>query len=242
MRIDSLTNAQVKRWVTLHTVKGRAEHGTFLVEGEHLVEEAVKTGWAKKLLIREGYDNPYPSLDAVHLSTPVFRKVSQLESLGWVMAECALPQNTPLSGTRFLVADRIQDPGNLGTILRIAVAFGFDQVLCSLDCVDLTNEKVIRSTQGALFHLPVIRGDLIALIEALKAQGITIYATAADGALALSDVKPHDRVALVVGNEGTGISLAVMDRADHRLRIEMSAFESLNVAIAAGITAYHFRK
>ncbi len=242
MRIDSLTNAQVKRWVTLHSVKGRDEHGVFLVEGEHLIEEAVKTGWAKKLLIREGYDNPYLSLDAVHLSTPVFKKVSQVESLGWIMAECALPKSTAIRGTRFLVADRIQDPGNLGTILRIAVAFGFDQVICSSDCVDLTNDKVIRSTQGAIFHLPVVRGPLEGLLETLKAQGITLYATAASGELALSQVPPHDRVALILGNEGAGVSHSVLNQADHRLKIEMSAFESLNVAIAAGIVAYHFRK
>lgn len=242
MRIDSLTNAQVKRWVTLQSVKGREEHGVFLVEGEHLVEEAVKTGWAKKLLVREGYDNPYPSLGAVHLSTPVFKKVSQLESLGWIMAECTLPQNNELNGSRFLVADRIQDPGNLGTILRIAVAFGFDQVICSSDCVDLTNDKVIRSTQGAIFHIPVVRGPLSELLETLKAQGITVYATAASGELALGQVSPHDNVALILGNEGAGVSPAVMEQAEHRLKIEMSAFESLNVAIAAGIVAYHFRK
>lgn len=242
MRIDSLTNAQVKRWVSLHTTKGRAEAGSFLVEGEHLVEEALNSGWIKKLLIREGFDNPYPNLSAVHLSTPVFKKVSQLESLGWIMAECALPPHVSLSGTRFLVADRIQDPGNLGTILRIAVAFGFDQVLCSPDCVDLTNDKVIRSTQGALFHVPVVRGELLELLRDLQAQGITLYATAADGELALGDVRAHDRVALILGNEGSGVSSTVMELADHRLKIEMSAFESLNVAIAAGIVAYHFRK
>jgi RNA methyltransferase, TrmH family len=242
MRIDSLTNAQVKRWVSLQSVKGRAELGVFLVEGEHLVDEAIKTGWAKKLLIREGYDNPYPNLDSVHLSTPVFKKVSQLDSLGWIMAECALPPAYSLSGSRFLVADRIQDPGNLGTILRIAVAFGFDQVVCSPDCVDLTNDKVIRSTQGAIFHVPVVRGDLEKLLPALRAQGITLYATAASGELSLSELPPHDQVALVLGNEGAGVSPQVMALADHRLRIEMSAFESLNVAIAAGIVAHHFRK
>lgn len=242
MRIDSLTNAQVKRWVSLHTPKGRTEAGAFLVEGEHLVIEALKTGWIKKLLIREGFDNPYPNLLAVHLSTPVFKKVSQLESLGWIMAECTLPPSVSISGSRFLVADRIQDPGNLGTILRIAVAFGFDQVICSPDCVDLTNDKVIRSTQGALFHVPVVRGELPELLTTLQSNGITLYATAADGEVALSEAPPQDRVALILGNEGSGVSASLMALADHRLKIEMSAFESLNVAIAAGIVAYHFRK
>jgi RNA methyltransferase, TrmH family len=223
-------------------VKGRHEHGSFLVEGEHLVNEAIVTGWAKKLLIREGFDNPHPDLSAVHLSTPVFKKVSQLESLGWIMAECALPNQIELSGSRFLVVDRIQDPGNLGTIVRIAAAFGFDQVVCSNDCVDLFNDKVIRSTQGALFHVPVVRGDLNDCLTQLTSQGITLYATAAQGEMKLSQVKPHDRVALILGNEGSGVSTEVMNMADHRLSIEMSAFESLNVAIAAGIVAYHFRK
>lgn len=242
MRIDSLTNAQVKRWVSLHTVKGRHEHGYFLVEGEHLVDEAVKAGWTNKLLIREGFDNPYSHHNAIHLSTLVFKKVSQLESLGWIMAECTLPRPVELSGSRFLVADRIQDPGNLGTIIRIAVAFGFDQVVCSSDCVDLFNDKVIRSTQGALFHVPVVRGDLNDCLTQLISQGITLYATAAQGEMKLSQVKPHDRVALILGNEGSGVSTEVMAMADHRLAIEMSAFESLNVAIAAGIVAHHFRK
>lgn len=242
MTIDSLTNAQVKTWVSLHQAKYRRESGVFLVEGDHLVQEAFKANALDVILLSEGRDNPYPSVRSVVLSDKVFKKVSQLESAGSIMAVCRLELNREVKGNRLVLCDRIQDPGNLGTIIRSATAFGFDGILCSDDCVDFTNEKVIRSTQGALFQIALTQTDLNQAILDLKKSGVKVYGTALDKAVPLSQIKPSIPVAFVLGNEGSGVSASLLELCDQNLVIESEAFESLNVAVAAGILCHHFRK
>lgn len=242
MTIDSLTNSQVKYWVSLHQAKNRRETGRFLVEGDHLVQEAMKAGAAELVLLGEGRENPYPQVKSIVLSDKVFKKVSQLESQGTIMAVCHLDLNREVLGQRLILCERIQDPGNLGTIIRSATAFGFDGILCSNDCVDFTNEKVIRSTQGALFHIVLAQTDLPEAIKTLKQNGVKVYGTALENAIPLTSVKPIFPVAFVLGNEGSGISSAVLSQCDQSIVIESSSFESLNVAVAAGILCHHFRK
>jgi TrmH family RNA methyltransferase len=242
MTIDSLTNAQVKFWVSLHQAKHRRETGSFLVEGDHLVQEAFKAKALDLILLSEGRDNPYPSVKSVVLSDKVFKKVSQVESQGSIMAVCRLDLTKDVIGKRLVLCDRIQDPGNLGTIIRSATAFGFDGILCSDDCVDFTNEKVIRSTQGALFHIALTQTDLKQAILDLKKNGVTVYGTSLDHAVSLSAVKPSTPIAFVLGNEGSGVSQDVLDVCDQNIIIESTGFESLNVAVAAGILCHHFRK
>jgi len=242
MTIDSLTNAQVKFWVSLHQAKHRRDNGAFLVEGEHLVQEAHKAKALDLILLSEGTANPYPEIKSVVLSDKVFKKVSQLESQGTIMAVCRLDLTQKVQGHRLILCDRIQDPGNLGTIIRSATAFGFDGILCSDDCVDFTNEKVIRSTQGALFHIALAQTDLKSAILELKANGVKVYGTSLDKALPLSTVAPTFPVALVLGNEGSGVRDEILALCDQNLVIESKAFESLNVAVAAGILCHHFRK
>lgn len=242
MTIDSLTNAQVKYWVSLHDAKHRRDTGAFLVEGEHLVQEAHKANALELVLLSVGTPNPYPDIKSVVLSDKVFKKVSQLQSQGSLMGVCRLDLNRKISGQRLILCDRIQDPGNLGTIIRSATAFGFDGILCSDDCVDFTNEKVIRSTQGALFHIALAQTDLSLAIAELKQQGVKVYGTALDHALPLSQVVPTFPVALVLGNEGSGVREEILALCDQNLVIESKAFESLNVAVACGILCHHFRK
>ncbi len=242
MTIDSLTNAQVKTWVSLHQAKYRKESGTFLIEGDHLVQEALKAGAVELILLSTGKDNPAPQVKSVVLSDKVFKKVSQLESVGSIMAVCRLDFQKKISGQRLILCDRIQDPGNLGTIIRSATAFGFDGVLCSDDCVDFTNEKVIRSTQGALFHIALAQADLSESIKTLKKDGVHVYGTALENAVSLSQVDRSVPVALIMGNEGTGVSKDLLALCDQNIVIESHAFESLNVAVAAGILCHHFRK
>jgi len=242
MTIDSLTNAQVKFWVSLHQAKHRRETGAFLVEGDHLVQEAFKANALDLILLSEGRDNPYPSVKSVVLSDKVFKKVSQIESQGSIMAVCRLDLMKDVTGKRLVLCDRIQDPGNLGTIIRSATAFGFDGILCSDDCVDFTNEKVIRSTQGALFHIALTQTDLKAAILDLKKSGVKVYGTALDNAVPLGQVKPSTPIAFVLGNEGSGVNKDLLDLCDQNLFIESEGFESLNVAVACGILCHHFRK
>jgi len=242
MLIDSLSNNQVKYWTSLNQSKNRQSFGQFLVEGDHLVQEAFQAKAIDLILLSQDTTNPYPELKSITLSDKVFKKVSQLESKGSIMALCHLPKFENDQGQRILLCDRIQDPGNLGTIIRTATAFGFDRIVCSKDCVDFTNEKVIRSTQGALFHIELQQSDLIETIKQVRDAQITVIGTSLEDAVALTSVKPTFPVALVLGNEGAGVNQAILDLCDTKVMIESFSFESLNVAIAAGILCHHFRK
>jgi len=242
MEINSVQNAQVKEWIKLQQTKYRAQTGRFLVEGQHLIEEAMKVGRLETLLIRKGSVNPFGFHQSFELAHPVFDKLSQTVSSNQWIGICTIAPNPELKGKRFILCDRIQDPGNLGTIIRTALAFGFDQIILSDDCVDITNEKVIRSTQGAIFHLPIYQSDLFETVSKLKENGIPVYATGFENAVGLSDVQVGDKVAFILGNEGQGMRMELMETCDATIRVEMSVFDSLNVGIAAGIIAYHFRK
>lgn len=242
MDIVSLQNAQVKAWMKLHQAKGRKAAGLFLIEGEHLIAEALKAGRLKTLIVRQGTLSPFSFEPRYDLADPVMDKLSATVSKPDLIGICSFGEPEILRGERFLICDRIQDPGNLGTIIRTAVAFGYDAVLMSEDCVDWTNEKVIRSTQGALFHIPLITGDLLTSVRRLKSQGVKVYATGFENALDLETVEVQTPVAFILGNEGQGVSPELMAAADAIVKIEMAVFDSLNVAIAAGILAYRFRK
>lgn len=241
MNLSSLDNPKVKAWMKLHAAKGRMESGLFLVEGRHLVSEAMRASALVELLVSDesqsmGFQN------VTWVDEKILKKLSQTESMPEMIGVCRLPQSNGLKGERFLVLERIQDPGNLGTLIRSALAFGFDQVLCSEDCVDMTNEKVVRSTQGALFHLPILTVSMPAVLKELKTVGIKVYATGFENSLKLSSVQAHAKVAIVLGNEGQGLSKETIRQCDATLTIEMNHFDSLNVGVAGSILAYHFRK
>lgn len=242
MVINSLQNAQVKAWMKLHQSKYRQQSSMFIVEGEHLIEEAIKAQALEVLILKEGTLNPFNFDPTVELSEAVFHKLSQTVSMGSLMGVCRFKAAQRLEGQRFIICDRIQDPGNLGTLIRTALSFGFDQVILSKDCVDVTNDKVVRATQGALFQSSIVMMELKDAISQLKSQGVTVYGTGFNHAKHLSTVASTYPVALVLGNEGQGVQKDIIDLCDDTLLIEMSMFDSLNVAVAGSILAYHFRK
>ena len=241
MEIISASNERVKGWARLQKKKGRDQRGEFLIEGEHLIEEAMRGGHVKELLILKGRQNPF-AMEAIVCSEEVMRKLSSSVSGAWLIAVCALKPSAPLPRRRVVLLDGVQDPGNVGTILRTACAFGYDQLILSQDCADVLNEKCIRSTQGALFHLNWQRQDLCEAIAQLQEEGFTVIATALRQSRPLREVSAGEKTALVFGSEGQGIRPQVLSLCDQRARIEMDHFESLSVAVAAGICLYRFRE
>ncbi len=133
--------------------------------------------------------------------------------------------------------DQINDPGNLGTILRTAVAFNYDAVILSKSSVDLYNEKVVAASKGALFLIDAFYDDI-----SKYAKGHVVIASALDNAISLSECKkPHDFI-LVLGNESHGVSVELLDTADQIVKIDMNdSIDSLNVAVAAGILMNYFK-
>lgn len=241
MEITSLTNAKVKQWAKYKEKKYRESDQRFLIEGEHLIQEAHTAGLIECILIEAGRTCAFAHYETYEVTKDILKKLSDSVSGTWMMAVCRMPKPTSTFGDKVIVLDGVQDPGNVGTIIRTAYSFGYTSVVLSSACADIYNEKVIRSTQGALFHIPVIRGEIMALLAQLKQQGITCYATSLHDAAAMQSVCVKQPLALIFGNEGKGVSQCVLDESDHRVYIEMDTFESLNVAVAAGICMYHFK-
>ncbi len=237
-RIKSLQNAKVKNLVRLHQKKYRDETGLFLVEGDHLISEARKAGILHYVITDED-DCPY---EKYLLVTPeIMKKISTNVSAVHRIGVCEKCKMTVKEPKRVLLLDDVQDPGNLGTLIRTAVSFSFDAICCSKHTVDVYNEKVIRSTQGALFYIPVIYSDLTQTIETLKHDDFTIVGTSLHEASGMRSFSAQEKMAFVLGNEGQGVSDEILSLCDAKLFIEMQGFESLNVAVAGGIVMYTFQ-
>ncbi|MDE6954074.1 MAG: RNA methyltransferase [Erysipelotrichales bacterium] len=237
--ITSTQNETIKNIMKLKQKKYRDEIGLFLVEGYHLVEEARKAKCVETIITTtsEIYEEK-----TIHVSSNVMEKLAFTKTPQPIMAICYKKNQRDYSfeGKRYLLLDRVQDPGNVGTILRSSLAFGYDAIIMSKDCVDLYNDKVIRSTQGALFQMNVYIMDLKTAIDELKKQGVQVYGTALRHAHNIQSYQKQEKMAFVMGNEGQGISEEILDVCDDLLYIPICSVESLNVSIAASIIMYHF--
>ncbi|EPR4745223.1 TrmH family RNA methyltransferase, partial [Listeria monocytogenes] len=238
-------------WKKLQTRKGRDKTGTYLVEGFHLVEEALRQdGLVLELLVSSGVSVPEEWLkgdyDVFEISTEISHLISETMTEQGVFAVVATsePDMMLLYGKKLLLVDAVQDPGNVGTLIRTADAAGYDCVVLGKGSADLYNPKVIRSTQGSHFHIPVIQADLFDWIANLEEEGVPVIgAVLDDQAKSLNDMTKRDTLALMVGNEGNGISPELQDRLSEKVYIPIYGdSESLNVAVAAGILLYGLRK
>lgn len=243
LMITSLQNGKVKQWMKLHRPKGRKQSGTFLIEGFHLVEEAYKSNWEiVEIIVEEGLDYPEwcHHFFIVTVSRKVLQHATQTVTPQGIAAVVKMRQPNEITGNTVLLIDSMQDPGNLGTVIRTADAAGFDVVVLGNGTVDLYNDKVIRATQGSLFHLPILQADLLKKIPELKAQGFTVWASALKNAIPFKEMEVREKIALIAGNEGTGISDEIIRLADQSVKIPIfGQAESLNVSVAAGILMYH---
>ena len=179
MVITSVNNSHIKDIYKLREKKYRDKDNLFLVETFHLVEEAVKSGCVKEVILSEGYDIDF-SGNKIYVSDMVMNKLSSTNSNPKVIAVCNRLLESDDIGKRVIILDNIQDPGNLGAIIRSAVAFNFDSIILSNDSVDLYNSKVIRATQGMMFHINIVIRDLKEVIPILKEKEIPIYGTRVD--------------------------------------------------------------
>ncbi|HFU4204365.1 TPA: TrmH family RNA methyltransferase [Streptococcus suis] len=242
--IRSKSNNLVKQIKKLQQKKYRTS--SYLIEGWHLLEEAVKAGVSiEHLLVVEEYVDRVSQLEKVTVVSPeIMQDLADSKSPQGVVAQLALPsQELPdqLKG-KFLVLEDVQDPGNVGTIIRTADAAGFDGVFLTDKSADIYNMKVLRSMQGSHFHLPIYRLPIEDILSTLKNNQVEILATTLSSqSVDYREVLPEASFALVMGNEGQGISDFVSAEADQLVHITMPGqAESLNVAIAAGILVFSF--
>ena len=241
MIITSLDNKKVKDVVKLQSKKYRDLTNTFIVETEHLVEEANKCGIIKDLFLVE--DEFVDNDDNYFVSEEVMKKMSSMESPSRVLAVCKKSNSKEIIGDKILLLDGIQDPGNLGTIIRSSVAFGITTIILSPDTVDLYNPKVIRATEGMLFHINIIIMDLEEAIKIIKSRGIKVYGTNVVNGVEVTSISDRDKYSLIVGNEGNGVKQNIQELSDVNLYIPMKDnVESLNVGVACSILLYELGK
>lgn len=241
MLYTSLENKKIKDIKKLNTKKYRDKTGLFLVEGEHLVLEAYKTGYIKELILEQ--DALFPlNVPTSYVTNDILHALSELETPAQMMAVCEKKEKEEL-GNRLLLLDDIQDPGNLGTIIRSAVAFHIDTIVLGLGCVDLYNSKTIRASQGMLFHTNIVRKNLEELIPILKEQGYMIMGTRVTHGKNVKDVAKTEKSAIIMGNEGNGVCEEILDLCDEYLYIPCNEVcESLNVGVATSIILYELDK
>ncbi len=240
MIITSILNDKIKELAKLKRKKYRDLTNNFLVEGEHLVEEADQANRLIEVIILEGYDHP-TECKKTFVSLEVMKKLTDLDSPTNIIGVCRKNETNELLGKKFLLLDEIQDPGNLGTIIRSAVAFNIDTIILSENTVDLYNPKVVRATQGMLFHINIISLESFDAINKLKKLGIKIYGTDVVSGVDVKSLSNIDKESfvLVMGNEGNGVREEIKNLCDKNIYIKMNDnVESLNVAIATSILLY----
>ncbi|MDQ0215456.1 TrmH family RNA methyltransferase [Oikeobacillus pervagus] len=248
--IQSAKNPKVKQWKKLLTKKGREQTGLYLLEGFHLVEEALQfKNEIEEILYSENIMIPsHWNMDHVKITTiseEVSKAISETESSQGIFAICKKHQYEEKmmeKGKSFLLIDAVQDPGNVGTMIRTADAAGIDLVILGDGTVDLYNSKVLRSAQGSHFHLSIISMSLQKAISLLQEKGVPVFGTSLQSAESYKKVTIDDSFAMIVGNEGNGVSEELLQTTNQNVFIPLyGRSESLNVAVAAGILLFHFQ-
>lgn len=247
-------NVLVKEIKKLHKKKNRDLQKQYIIEGFHLIEEAVKA----KVEIRWIFVNEKSKSECfqwlkqqnqekiIFVSDEVIRSLSELPTPQGILAVVTMPEEIlshNYTGS-WLLLDNVQDPGNVGTMIRTADAAGFTGVVIGEGTADIYSTKVLRSMQGSNFHLPILRNDLSTVAESFLAANKPIYGTELNEKAIIYDTLPkQESFGLILGNEGQGVSKELLGKTTQNIYIPIKGrAESLNVAIAAGILMYQLKK
>lgn len=254
--ITSAQNPVIKEIKALANKKSREEKALYFIEGIRFVEEAIKEkAQVDKILVSERLEHnkggkeilervKYSGYSTFLLPEKLFKEISDTESPQGIMA---VLRNRQISLddvlgeiNNLLILESLQDPGNMGTIIRTADAAGITGIIASKGCVDIYNPKVLRSTMGSIFRVPVyVSGDLIQTIGIIKSRGIKVYAAHLQGEINYFEADLTKNTAVIIGNEANGLSDAAAGASHVLLKIPMSGrAESLNASVAASILMY----
>ena len=255
MKITSSSNEQIKNIIQLkEKAKARKTNKLFTVEGIKMYNEIPQADLVNTF-VSETFENENKELLAGRkyqtVTDSIFKKISDTVTPQGIMAVVRqkeydtnyIIRNRNKKKSCIMVLDRIQDPGNLGTIVRTGEGAGITGIIMSSDCVDIYNPKVIRSTMGSIFRVPfAVTDNLPQAVEELKNNGVITYAAHLNGELYSSGKLAQD-VAFLIGNEARGLSCEVSEKADKLIKIPMAGkVESLNASVAAAILMYEASK
>ncbi len=254
MTITSKDNEQIKHIKKLKEKKYREEYNEFIIEGIKMIEEAMQENVKIKSIIicddcktQGAITNELmyeiAKLNCIYVAEKVFSTITDVINPQGIMAIVEKPiseeKEIDYNETNFLLLDNIQDPGNLGTILRTADSLNIKQIILSKGSADAYNLKVVRSTMGAIFRVKIIEvQNLSKTVKEMKKHKIKVYATDLQTDKSIYDVN-YEKSAIVIGNEANGVSTEVLEEASERIKIPMTGkTESLNAAVATSIILY----
>ena len=261
-----ITKSIIKEIKKLHSRKGREEMQLFISEVERLVRESVGVdnldrthgdhSIIKYIVVSNNYKGKIPELDCPVYKAyeKIFNQISTTQNSQGIMAICRMPSPSlqdersesrqsgdfKVENSLFILCDNIQDPGNVGTIIRTCEAAGVSAVILGKGCVDLYNPKVVRSTMGAIFRLP-IQTD-INLVDFIKKSKRRTIAMALSDSENFHNLDLSGEISIIIGNEANGISAEVLEAAEIHAKIPMAAGESLNAAVATGVVVFEWRR
>ena len=249
--ITSKDNGNIKEIKKLKEKKYRLENKKFIIEGFRFLEEGLKSNFEiDKIVVRESslekfklkFQIYFNNLDEniIVLSDNLFKSIASTENSQGVLATVKMKAyNYTVEAGMYVLVDKVQDPGNLGTIIRTAHSAGCKGVILTKDTVDLYNEKTLRSTMGSIFNLPIILDDKLTFTKGLMEKGFNLICSSLQTNLNFYDVNLTHNSIIAVGNEGNGISEEILNMATTKVKIPMlGSTESLNVGIAASIMIY----
>ena len=248
-KILSAQNEYIKKLSKLKTAKGRKEFGLFINEGERSCFEAVKCGFDLECVVMteeffDSHENLFSDFEIVVTSEKAFTGLCDTKTPQGVLAVAKIPKTNKISKGKYMYLDSVRDPGNAGTIIRSAHAFGFSGVIFSKECVDVFSPKVIRSSMGSVFYIDVLTDADIKTLEDARNNGFFITASALYGeSKDVSQMTKKENMILVAGNEAEGVSEEILSFADEIVHINMpGGAESLNVAVASSVLMYEVVK
>lgn len=234
--ITSLENKQVKELTKLHQKKYRDTK--FLLLDEELILKAYKANKLVQLIYTDKL--PFEFDNVLEVSKEVLNKISKKEDMNYIGVGTLIKENDNY-GNRIMILDHLQDPLNIGRIMESCQLFNFDSIILSEECADIYNEKCLQNCKGGLYSLKITHKDLNSEIKKLQSMGYKVYATGLrDNTKELHEIESEEKMAFVLGNEGSGVSKEIMDIANEIVKIDMCNIDSLNVGMAGSIVMYRF--
>lgn len=253
MLITSKDNDFIKHLKKLKDKKYREEYGEFIVEGIKMIQEAIdEKAIIKDIIVCDDCKNQeyfskeflyeIAKYNCIYVTEKVFLQITDVTNPQGILAVIdrkKIDSDINYDSDLFLILDNIQDPGNMGTILRTADSINLKQIIVAKGTADIYNPKVVRSTMGAIFRVKVIEiEDLTKVVKEMKKRKIKVYATDLATNSSIYDVD-YKKSAIIIGNEANGVSKQLLDLADQKIKIPMiGKTESLNAAVATGIILY----
>ncbi len=245
-KITARDNPVIKN--TAKLLKSREERhtqGLFLCEGAVMLEEAVRSGARiDKVFVREGMTLPVEpeGAEIYEVSAGVLEKLSDVKTPQGIVFTVAIPRDKQLQGRHVLALENLQDPGNVGTAIRTAEAFGMDSIALVGNVADVYSPKTVRSTMGSIFRLNICAMDADAFFAQAQALELPVYAAAlTDKAVPIGSVS-FEKAAVMIGNEANGLSEKALDKCDKHVIIPINGIQSLNAAVAAAVFMYEMSK